>query len=242
MTSLEMYREKIAHLEDEGYDNLCLIGTKDMLGHRYDYLYMWKKNVDGKIDWVEIGPLRDQDSWAGGLYPLDKNNVSICPPVVRPEVILGDESEAKFSFIGPLVMSPGSHDHLTHPSKEQPDEKNVNRLRDDFAYYKTNNVIRLKKIGGSWHLMKYEKGDIRGKGRGTDLGLYEELNKICEELDIDISCIRWLKAEGYHFRLASSGALTARAKGGERDEIYIGVYEGPIVDLCKKNGIKIKNE
>jgi len=214
MINLETYRVTIARLEDDGY-KLCEVKTEDTLGHQHYYLYMWKRAADGKLDWVEIGPIFDRDilRFIVVATPLGKDNRRIGPPVV----------------------SPGSPNPLTRPPEEQ-------RLKLDLEYYRTRGyVIQPRKRGGIYHMVAQRRGDKEGDV--IDVAPYEMVAPICEELDIDISDIRRLKAEGYNFGRASSGAVTARMmKNGIRDVVYIGVYDGPVVDLCKKNDIKIKNE
>jgi len=124
-----------------------------------------------------------------------------------------------------------------------PQNKNMDRLRNDFTYYKTNDYLfMLRKKKDTFHLTACRRGD--SKSKEIDLGPYDGLiEKMCGELDIDIADIQRLKAEGLVFRRDSRGYLRARGtKDGARPDEYIGPYEEPIIKLCKKAGVEIKNE
>jgi hypothetical protein len=223
-----IYEEEIARLKSKGYD-VCVIEAKDTLGHENDYLYMWKEMEDGKSDWIEIGPVYDQNFLYGKSFviPTDKNGVRIGPHV------------ASLTPIRPLTHPP----EQAPPPKGSaaPKDKKLDRLRDDFIYYKANDYrFMLRKKRDTFHLTVYRRSEPKGKE--IDLGPYEGLiEKICEELDIDIADIRRLKAKGWNFGSTAAGAVTARRmKDGHRGVAYIGINEGPVAKLLKKYDVKIE--
>jgi len=231
MTRPEPYKKLIARKEKEGYQ-LCVIYAEETPGLKDDHLCMWKKMADGKLDWIEIGPLDDEkiDFLIGRDLEtlLDEDGVPIGPPVA--------------------LLEP-THP-LTHSSKGQapppkgsaaPKDKKLDRLRNDFIYYKANDYrFMLRKKRDTFHLTVYRRSEPKGKE--IDLGPYEGLiEKICEELDIDIADIRRLKAEGWNFGSTAAGAVTARRmKDGHRGVAYIGINEGPVAKLLKKYDVKIE--
>jgi hypothetical protein len=235
MTGLVSVRELMVRLIDGGYQPYVTI-EYDRQGYEYPCLFMWKM-ADGVFDRIKIGGYGEERMRLLRELGMDlkmplADGVLVGPPVAPPEPT------------NPLTLSPKGQ---APPPKGSaaPEDKNLDRLRNDFAYYKTNDYLfMLRKKKDIFHLTASRRGDPEGKE--INLGRYDgPIEKICEELDIDIADIRRLKAKGWNFRRSvAKGSLTARGtdETGERREFYIGVYEGPLVKLCKKYGIVIESE
>jgi hypothetical protein len=219
---VRFYREKMARLKDEGYQPYVAEYIDSSGCHEHIYLFMRKK-----IDWVRIGPWRDEYRQIINELGMDLHVIPLsdCPLVTLP-------SKEK----PPVKELP------THPPKDQLDEKTLERLKLDLKYYGTKGyVIKPRKKKGVYHMVTHKRGE---KGDDAiDLGPYEIVAPICETLNIDIADIRRFKAEGLVFRREARGYIRARGtKEGRRPDEYIGPYEEPIVKLCKKAGVEIKNE
>jgi hypothetical protein len=228
---LDPDRKKIVRLKDDGYQPYVAVGY-DRLWCEYLYLFMWK-TVNGKLKWAKIGPYGDEKmrllKELGMYLKIPPSDGS---PITPPSEELPTH---------PLTRLPVKQ---ALPPKE-PAASSEDRLRSDFMYYKTNDyVFMLRKKKDTFYLTVHRRSD--SKGKEIDLGPYEGLiEKMCEELDIDIADVRRLKAKGWNFRRSvAKGSLTARGtdETGKRREFYIGVYEGPLVKLCKKYGIVIESE
>jgi hypothetical protein len=231
MTGLVSVREVIVRLKDQGCTPYVAEYIDSAGCHEHIYLFM-RKN----IDWVRIGPWRDEYRQIINELGMDLHVIPLsdCPLVTLP-------SKEK-----PPVKELPTHP-LTHPPKGQaPPPKELEklaRLKSDFMHYKANDYLfMLRKKKDTFHLTARRRDDPRSKE--IDLGPYDGLiEKMCEELDIDIADIRRWKAEGRNFGSTSRGSVIARImKGGKRDVKYVGLYEGPIVKLLEKYDIKIKSE
>lgn len=215
------YKRLIARKEKEGYE-LCVIYTTDMPGLKDDHLCMWKKMADGKPDWIVIGPLDAEkeefliDRGKTLVTPIDENGMPRGLPVA--------------------LLEPA------RPPTRFPDWQAPPSLMDELMHYKANGyVFRPMKKGNTLHLKVYRRGDDSKK---IDMGPYGgPIEKMCEELDIDVADIRWLKKNGWHFMVSPRGYLIARLmKDGKRPPKYLGIYEGPLKKLCEKYGVDVKGK
>jgi hypothetical protein len=176
-----IYEEEIARLKSKGYD-VCVIEAKDTLGHENDYLYMWKEMEDGKSDWIEIGPVYDQNFLYGKSFviPTDKNGVRIGPHVasltpIRPLTHPPEQAPSK--------ISPPEH---AAPAASEEDKK-WETLEKELVHYKTDgSKFRAREISGGMRLLIRKKVD--GKWKDHYIGSYRgRLKKLCAELGIKVA-------------------------------------------------------
>jgi hypothetical protein len=245
--------EKIIRLARDGY-NPYVHEVTDKFDRKHQLLLMWKM-MDGKPDWKEIGRYGDEEkrllNERGMFLQVPVNPSSPSEEEAADEVDQGlytDDMRRIMNDLGANVEISSDEERaglLTQLAQEKkpPADKNLQRLRNDIEYYKKSNyVLTLSKKGYDFRATVYRRDDPNAKK--IDLGPYEgPIERIFEELDVDVADIRRLKAEGWIFRQDSRGYLRARTtKGGERPDKYIGPYEGPFVKLCKKHGIDVENE
>ena len=178
ISSPEPYEEKIARLRDDGYE-LCVVATKDTLGHEHDYLFMRKKMVDGKLDWIEIGPLDDEkiesliDIGTTLVTLLDEDGVPIGLPV------------ASLEPTNPLTHSPAPPAHVAPAPREE-----AKTLEKELLQYKIDGWrFRVRKMSGAPRLSVRKIVD--GKEKEHYIGSYDRhLKKLCDALGIKISGVR----------------------------------------------------
>jgi hypothetical protein len=254
-------RETIIKKAKDGY-RLCVAGRE------HKCLLLWKM-VDGVLHLIELGSYDDEKirfinelglSLEAPPVYIHPSLSALSQPKTVHDVEIGlfdDKMRRLLNELGMNLEAPPPSDIEpglsatpqpkivkelpTHPPKEQPDEKTLERLKLDLKYYGANGyVINPRKKKGTYHMVTHRRGE--SKGDKIDLGLYEMVEPMCKELDIDIADLRRLKAKGWSFRENSKGELTARGTGddGKPHEPYMGMWEEPFITLCKKNGIKVK--